>query len=134
MIRNILSVVVGLISSFFVIEVIGKIGFILNPPPAAMNFSTPDDVKAYISSLPFIIIIGYSVGSFVGGFIASSIATNKKTANAISVGGVLLGIGALNLFSIHRPLWVVILTLLVFFPCSYLGSVVSNKLFSKEKI
>ncbi|MEI6487568.1 MAG: hypothetical protein WCP52_01325 [Bacteroidota bacterium] len=71
---------------------------------------------------------------WVGGMVASSLATTKKTANAISVGGILLGLGAFNLFSIPHPIWVIILALLVFFPCSYLGSVVSNKLFSKEKI
>jgi len=82
MFRNILSVVVGLISSFFVIEVIEIIGFKLYPPPANMNFSTPDAVKEYIASSPSIVfvlvIIGYAAGAFVGGRDGCFISCNNQ--------------------------------------------------------
>ena len=64
MMRNILSVIVGLIASFFVIEVIEIIGYKIYPPTTNLNFNNPDSFREYVSNAPNIIfilvILGYA--------------------------------------------------------------------------
>ncbi len=135
--RNILSVIVGLIASFFVIEGIEIVGYKIYPPTTNLNFNNPDSFREYISNAPnsvfFLIILGYALGSLAGGFVASVIASINKMTKAIAVGGVLMGLGLFNLFNIPHPLWVIISALIVFIPCAYLGGKLGIKMSSKKK-
>lgn len=137
MLRNILSVIVGLISSFLVIQIIEVVGFKMYPPPANMNYSTPDTIKQYIANAPSIIfilvIIGYALGSLIGGFVSSLISLRNKMTKAITVGGILFGLGAYNLLTIPHPGWVIICALAVFLPMAYAGGFLGVKVSGKKQ-
>ena len=137
MMRNILSVIVGLIASFFVIEVIEIIGYKIYPPTTNLNFNNPDSFREYVSNAPNIIfilvILGYALGSLAGGFVASVIASVNKMTKAIAVGGVLMGLGLFNLFNIPHPTWVIISALIVFIPFAYFGGEFGIKISSLKK-
>ena len=66
--------------------------------------------------------------------VASVIAIEKKYNKAITVGGILMGLGVFNLVTIPHPTWVVILALLVFLPFAYFGGKLGIKLSSKKKL
>jgi ABC-type Na+ efflux pump permease subunit len=137
MFRNLLSVIVGLIASFIVIEVIEIIGYKMYPPTTNLNFNNPDSFREYISSAPnsvfLLVILGYALGSLAGGFVASVIAKQNKYTKAITVGGILMGLGVFNLFNIPHPLWVIIFALIVFLPFAYFGGKLGIKVSTKRK-
>ncbi len=137
MLRNIISVVVGLIASFLVIEAIEIIGYKLYPPTTSLNFNNPEAFKEYISSAPnsifLLVILGYALGSLAGGFVASVIASTKKSSKAIAVGGILMGLGLFNLFNIPHPVWVIISALVVFLPFAFIGGKFGIRISVKKK-
>ena len=136
MVRNILSVIIGLVASFFVIAIVESIGHVMYPPPAEVNINNPDAMKAYISTAPpmvFIILItAYASGSFIGALVTSMVAINNKTRKAMTVGGILMGFGIYNIITIPHPLWVAVCAIFVFMPFAYFGGKLGIKISSKK--
>lgn len=136
MIRNILSIVFGIVSSFIVILLIETIGHYISPPPVNFDLNKQDELKTYIESAPAIVfimvLIAYAVGSFIGGLVAALIATDNKNGKALTVGGILLGLGVINLIMIPHPIWMIILGLAVFIPFAYIGGKIGIKLTTKK--
>ncbi len=136
MIRKIIAIVIGLIASFIVIELIESIGYTIYPIPEGIDIRNIEALKTYISNAPtnvfLIIILGYAIGSFVGGFVSAWITKEEKIKTATTLGGILMGIGAINLFTIPHPIWVIVVALLVFIPFSYFGGKLGIKISEKK--
>jgi hypothetical protein len=124
MLRNILSIVAGVLVGIIVLFCVELTGHLISPPPA-INFNDIEAMKAYTANAPSIVFImliaAYMAGSFVGGLVAGTIAKQKKLDNALSVGGILLGLGTYNLFSLPHPMWVVVSGIIVFIPFAWIG-------------
>jgi ABC-type Na+ efflux pump permease subunit len=137
MVRNILSIILGLLASFIIIIILESAGHIIHPPPPGLDTKDLEAVKTYVSTAPpivfVLVILAYALGSFIGGVTASAVASNNKMAKAITVGGILMGLGAYNLFMIPHPVWTVIISLVVFIPFSYLGGYLGIKWSAKKK-
>jgi hypothetical protein len=54
-------------------------------------------------------------------------------SKAITSGGVLMGLGAYNLFMIPHPVWTIIISIFLFIPCSYLGGLWGIKISTKDQ-
>lgn len=125
MLRTILSIIAGLLASFAIIILMESIGHIIYPAPAGLNPDDMEAIKAYTQRAPVIVfvlvILAYGLGSIVGGLVAAMIAAHKKMTKSITVGGILMGLGAYNLFMIPHPVWTVVISIFIFIPCSYLG-------------
>ena len=136
MFKNILSVILGLAASSFIIFASEVIGHIIYPPPAGLDINDMDAVKAFSASAPLIVfilvIVAYAIGSFVGGLIAASIASQNKMTKSITVGGILMGLGAYNLLMIPHPIWTIVISIFLFIPCSYVGGILGIKISSKK--
>ncbi len=137
MLRNILSVTIGLLVSFVVIMLGEGISYNIFPLPASNNLSDPDVMKNYIMNAPaafhIIILVIYCISSFIGAFMASVITINKKMTNAITVGGILMGLGVFNLVSLSHPTWAIICGLFAFIPFAYLAGLLGLKISTKKK-
>jgi hypothetical protein len=137
MLKNAFSVILGLVGASFIIFALEVLGHIIYPMPANLDVNNMDDLKAFTSSAPAIVfvlvIIAYAVGSVVGGLIAAAIATHNKMTKAITVGGILMGLGAYNLFMIPHPVWTIIISIFLFIPSSYLGGYMGVKISSRKK-
>lgn len=136
MVKNILAVILGLVASSFIIFSLEVVKYIIYPSPADLDPNDIEAVKIYTSAAPpvvfILVIIEFALGSLIGGIIAASIAKKNKMAQAITVGGILMGLGAYNLFMIPHPVWTIIISIFLFIPCSYLGGVLGTKLSSKK--
>jgi hypothetical protein len=136
MVKNIFAVILGLAASSFIIFALEVVGHIVYPPPADLNLNDMESVKAFTSSAPpivfILIIIAYAVGSFVGGLVAAALAGKNKMTKAITVGGILMGLGAYNLFMIPHPIWTIIISIFFFIPCSWIGGTLGMKVSSKK--
>lgn len=137
MARNTLSIIAGIISSFVAIIIIQSVAHILNPPPV-----DPHNVEIFRNyvhneapdSLYVFILSAYAIGSFTGGFTTSSIAVNKKIIRAMTVGGLLMGIGIYNLVLANYPSWVIVAAFFTFLPFSYLGGQIAKNLSARKQI
>ena len=135
--KNILAVVLGLIASFIIILLLEGVGHVIYPPPTDLDMEDIDAIKAFTASAPNIVfilaIVAYAIGSIIGGLVSAVIAINNKMSQAITVGGILMGLGAYNLFMIPHPIWTIIISIFVFIPCSYLGGWWGIKVSTKKK-
>jgi len=136
MVKNVLSVIIGLVASSFIIFALEVIGHIIYPAPADLDLNNMEAVKVFASAAPpivfVLVIISYAVGSLVGGLVAAAIAVKNKMTKAITVGGILMGLGAYNLFMIPHPIWTIIISIFLFIPCSWIGGMWGIKISSKK--
>jgi hypothetical protein len=135
--RNIFSTFLGVLSGIFIIFLMEIVSHIIYPLPAGIDIKDMEAIKAYTNAAPTIIfvllIVSYSLGAIVGGLIAAAIALQNKISKAITVGGILMGLGAYNLFMIPHPVWTIIISIFLFIPCSYLGGYLGVKISSRRK-
>ena len=78
------------------------------------------------------ILFIYALGCFTGGIVAACVATEKKIAKAVTVGGIALGFGIYSLINEGHPMWVIIASLFIFLPFAYLGGLYGMKNSSKK--
>src|SRR5688500_8274948 len=118
-IRNILSVVVGIVVGIFFIIIGEALILISNPFPAEIDMQDTEALKTFIASSPvslhLIKLLIYALACFIGSLIASSIAHDKKMNKAMTLGGIFMGVGMFSLITLH-PIWVVICSVFVFLP------------------
>ncbi|MEO6902892.1 MAG: hypothetical protein ABI315_07035 [Bacteroidia bacterium] len=135
MTRNILSIIAGLCCSFIIVLMLEGINHALNPLPDNIGVHDLQSFKDHIEStsigLQLPVLISYAIGTFCGSLITTLIAKNKKMAKAITVGGILMGLGMYNLVSLQYSAWVSIISFIVFLPAAYLGGKVGLR-FSKK--
>jgi hypothetical protein len=136
MAKNILSIIIGLAASSFIIFALEVLSHIIYPAPANLDINNMEAVKAFAASAPpivfILVIISYAIGSLIGGLVASAIANKNKMSKAITVGGILMGLGAYNLFMIPHPIWTILISIFLFIPCSWIGGMLGIKISSKK--
>ncbi len=127
--RKILAVIVAMIVAFAVIMIVQMLNALIVPPPTAGVMSDPELTREFIASLPtiafIVIIVGYALGSFAGGFIVTKMSRRESPGIILPIlVALVLEIGAiLNFFVLlpGQPMWFVVIGLLVFIPFSLLG-------------
>lgn len=137
MLKNTLAVVTGFLASFAIIIVIEGIGAVIYPQPPGFDMNDPEALKAFAAGAPSVVyvllVLSYAIGAVVGGMIAAAMAVNKKMTKSITLGGILMGLGAYNLFMIPHPIWTIVISLFVFIPCSYLGGYWGIRISAKRR-
>lgn len=132
MLKNILSVLTGMIVGVAFIFLFEKLSHTLYPLPEGIDFNDPEVVKELMSKAPLgallLVILASAIGAFTGGLTASLIANNPRHTKSIIVGCILLVAGIMNLIKIPHTLWFAIVQLLVYIPFVYFGYLVSLKL------
>jgi hypothetical protein len=136
MARNILSIIAGIISSFVAIIAIESIAHMLNSTHA-----TPGNIEAFRNyvhneapeSFHLIVLSAFAVGSFAGALVTAYIS-NKKMVHAMTIGGVLMGIGMYNLVISNYPSWVIVMAIFIFLPAAYLGGLLGRNFSQKKQL
>lgn len=125
-IKNILAIIAGLIIGSVVnMGIIMISGSIIQPPNGA-DVSTMEGLKESIHLFepkhyifPF---LAHAMGTFLGAFIASLIASNHKMKIALFVGGFFLIGGIANSLMIPAQTWYIIVDIiLAYIPMAWLG-------------
>lgn len=123
--KNILSVIAGLITGFLVIMLIEFIGHKMYPLPPGFDLSLADrETKGLLMEIMpsgafMMLLLAYTLGSFSGGVVSSVIS--KKIRQPLIVGGALTLGGIANLIMIPHPVWFAIVSLLVYVPFALAG-------------
>ena len=126
--RKILAVIVAMVVAvaiFMIVEMINTMvvappsDAVMKDPAALREFMANGPVKAYV-----IVLIGYLIGSFAGGFIVTKMSRRESPGLTLPIiVGALLSLGMLAniLFLPGQPIWFVVASLIVFIPMSLFG-------------
>ena len=118
--RNVLATLAASIAAFITIGLLQYLNGLLFPLPEDTDFTDAAVVATIIERLPAGAIVGllvsYIVGSGVGGAMAAWLG--EGLGAAIAVGVVLTLAGFANLASLPHPLWLAVLTTLIYIPCA----------------
>lgn len=113
MLRNIIAVVVGIVAGSMVnMALILLNSYVLFPMPAGMNMNDPEQMNAYIATLPssaFLVVLLAHLGqAFVGGWVAARLGASRPILLAMIVGVFTLAGGIFNLMTLDGPTWMLI--------------------------
>jgi len=115
MVRIILGIIAGLIAAVITVALVEMLGHVIYPPPPGVDVSDTAHLIAIMTTSPLgakiAVLIAWAIGIIVGGAVA--IMIGKKTWPAWFVGGFVLLMGAITMYLIPHPLWMVIATPLV---------------------
>lgn len=107
--RRVLAVFAGLCASVGVILVIEGVSSVLHRPPPGLDLSDPEQLRAFIGSLPLaaflLVLAAWVLGTFVGATVAIRIARERPTTNACIIGCVIGVATVMNLTSLPHPAW-----------------------------
>jgi hypothetical protein len=107
--------------------IVGKI----YPAPSMADFDNAHALSRLVSQMPrgtyFLLLVGYAIGSFSGGFAATIAGGREDIVLSVATGVVLMAAGIINLFQLPSPLWFMIASLLIYVPFSVLGYLVGMK-------
>lgn len=125
--RNILAVIVGVISggslNMAIIMISGKI----IPPPVGADLTTEEGLKAAMHLMepkhflmPF---LAHALGSLLGAIVCVLIASTRKMEFALGIGCWFLIGGIMMVYMLPSPIWFTIVDLLLaYVPMAYLGA------------
>lgn len=81
----------------------------LHPPPVGFDLTDMAQVKAHAAAAPtvalMVVLLGWLLGPFAGGLVASRIAARSRKQYAWIIAGVLLAATLANLLAIPHPIW-----------------------------
>lgn len=133
-VRTILAVIAGFVAASAVMMLVETInGHILYPElgKLAQGVTDKETIRALLASAPvgalLVVLCGWTLGSFVGGYLAAWIGWHAPMAHALVLGVLLTLAGIANNLMLPPPGWFWIPTFLVFLPAAYAGSRLAPK-------
>lgn len=123
--RNIISVIVGLVSAIAVFLIAESISSVLHPAPQNLDYNDSIAIRTFYENQPLslwlLVLMGWLIGSALCGFLIkiTSKTENKKLP---MIAGCILTLSAIaNFFSLPHPTWFIIVGLIIFIPSTILG-------------
>ncbi|WP_417854809.1 hypothetical protein [Xanthomarina gelatinilytica] len=131
-VKNILAVVAGLVIGSIVNMGLITISGSIIPPPEGVDNTTMEGLKESMHlfqpkhfTFPF---LAHALGTLVGAFIASKIATSRKMTFAMVIGVFLLIGGITSVMMLPSPTWFSILDIVVaYIPMAWIGGKLAIK-------
>ena len=109
MLRNALSVFAGRVAAVAIMMGCEYANSLLHPFPAGMNTQDIEAVRNFAATMPLqalvLVAIGWTAGSFVGGFVATRAAGGHTAGPALVLAVLLTAAGGLNAWMIQNPAW-----------------------------
>lgn len=123
--RNILSVMVGLVTAILTFVLAETINATLHPVPPSLDFTNSLDVKSFYENQPLslwlLVLLGWIIGSLLCGLVIKWISKNNNQKLPIIAGCILTLSAVANFLSLPHPIWFMVVGLLVFIPSTLLG-------------
>lgn len=131
-IRNILSIVLGLLIGGVVNMTIITFSHLIVAPPEGADVTTMEGLKTAMLEFEFkhflMPFLAHALGTFVGALLAAMIAATRKLSLAMVVGVAFLAAGIAAVIMLPSPLWFSITDLvLAYIPMAYLGYKLGSK-------
>ncbi len=125
--RRLSAILLGFLIGSITALGIEYLSSLIYPPPGELDFGDSEAVTQYMKeSVPLmsliIIVVGWAIGSLLGGFASAKFDPANRTRNALVTGGLLMLLGIFMLYSFPYPTWMMIASLFVFVPFAIIGS------------
>lgn len=137
MLRNILSVLIGLVIGSLVNMGLITIGPLIIPPPAGVDVSDANSIAASIhlfEAKHFITPgLAHALGTFIGALTAYIVASSHKEKFAFSIGVISLLGGIVATLMIPAPYWFIATDLiLAYIPMAWLSIKLGNRILGRQ--
>ena len=126
--RKILAVIVAMITATGIIWIAYMISSMMAPfYPKNMEYMSRDEMVAYMQSVPMstfvIVLIGYAIAAFAGGFIATKMGRRWSQGPTLAfIVGLLLTIGSVGMWQLWpQPIWFLGASILVYIQAALIG-------------
>ena len=123
--RLILGILAGLVVAWLSIALCEFASVFLHRPPAGVDLRDPQARAAHIAAAPFhgmlLVVIGWSLAAFLGGWVAAGIARHRRSAALVVGAFVVLGVIANNMMIPH-PQWMTIAGIVLPIPLAWLAA------------
>lgn len=124
--RTIIGVLVGVISAWVTIMLCEFAGASVYPPPPGSDLTDPAQLRAFVAAAPpaalSFVLAGWTLGAFVGGWVAARLSRRHRLGAALAVGVVVLAGIVANAAMIPHPPWFTVLGLLLPLPAAWLAA------------
>ncbi len=108
MVRTILGIIAGVVVGVIVVMLVEGLGHMMFPPPAGLDPSDPEAMKAIIANLSFgafaSVLAAWGLGTLAGGFTAARIARNGEWP-AWVVAPFVLASAIYEMMRFSHPVW-----------------------------
>ena len=133
MTRKIIAIVIGVLIAVGIISLCEYITGKIFPFPPEIQYKDKETIRAFMENASVInylmILFGYILGCFGGGFVASLINGKEHFQPAIIVGAILLVSGIMNIFQLPgQPSWFIITCLIIYIPSSFVGFIIAKRI------
>ena len=123
--RNLLSVFIGLLSAIVVFLMTENINNSLHPMPNNLKLSDTKALSHFYGnqdlSFWIIVLMGWTAGSFLCGYLIKRISRKQDKTLAIIAGSLLTLSALINFFALPHPTWFMVIGILLFIPATLLG-------------
>lgn len=124
--RTIAGTVVGLAVAMAVIFLVEGLATAISPPPPGLDLRNEADLARLVETatpiMKAMIVFGWLLASFVGGWVAAKISRSHRVAAAVVVGiGVVAGV-ILNATMLPHPLWMTVLGVALPIPLAWFAA------------
>jgi len=133
--RRTLAVIVALIVAVAIFLTAQMVGTLFPAAsPKNYDYMSIQERSAYFGSMPIgaylSVIFGYLLGSIAAGWIVAKVSQDRHTLTLPLIVGVILTIGGLLYFFVlapGQPIWMVVVSMLMFLPLTLLGQKFSRR-------
>ncbi len=113
LIRNILAIIIGLITGMAVnMSLVMLNAKVLFPMPEGATMDDPEQLNAWVATLPaaafFVVLAAHLGQSFVGAFVAARLGASEPMLLALTIGLASLAGGIMAMMSIDGPAWLIV--------------------------
>lgn len=131
-IRNVLAVIVGLIAGSAVNMGLVMVGAQIIPPPAGVDVTNVESIKASIHLFEFkhfiVPFLAHALGTLVGAYVTVIIAATYRMMLGLVIGVLFLLGGITNAFMLPSPVWFVVVDLVgAYIPMAWIGTRLTKK-------
>jgi hypothetical protein len=128
MLRKILGTIGGIVTAFIVILIAQLALMLVVTPPTPEMMQNSQALQEWVSNMPvsanLLLALGYLIGSFAGGFVATKIAVGENGFLPSLIVGVLLTVAGVYNFFVTMPgspMWAIVLCLVIYIPFTLIG-------------
>lgn len=129
--RSIVGVIAGVFTAFIIVFLGEMLSQSVFMAPENLNYADPKALKKFMDSLPLsaflLLIFIWATSVFSGGLISGLISPNNWARISLITGSILLVGNIINMFMVPHPIWMNVVSVLMYLPLAYVGSKVVNR-------
>jgi hypothetical protein len=114
--RSFVAVMAGMVVAVTIVSLGDLVGGRFHPVPPGLDMNDLQQMRSHAAAAPvpamLAVLVGWILGPFAGGIVASRVAARSRRQYAFVITGIMLAATLANLLAIPHPAWMVVGALL----------------------